>query len=88
MCKEDLVKETFLQGSPLHQTELHGNKLGSEKSCDLVLQNGDHNDTSNMVRDDLDTGKEKLVETVADIPETKDDIHVFAQHQRKLTYGN
>ena len=28
LCKEDLVKETFLQGSPLHQTELHGNKQG------------------------------------------------------------
>ena len=41
-----------------------------------------------MVRDDLDTGKEKLVETVADIPETKDDVHVIAQHQRKLTYEN
>ena len=84
------LKESFLQGSPLHQTELHGdkqgeteeinasNELGSEKPCGLVLQNCDHNDTSDMVRDDLDTGKEKLVETVADIPETKDDVHVFA----------
>ena len=30
------------------------NDLGSEKSYGLVLQNCDHKDTSNMVRDDLE----------------------------------
>ena len=66
------------------ESQVGNNDLGSEKSCGFVLQNCDHNDTSNMLRDDLDTGKEKLVETVADIPETKDDVHVFAQHKENL----
>ena len=34
--------------------------LGSEKSYGLVIQNCDHNDTHNIVRDDLDTSKEEL----------------------------
>ena len=44
----------------------------NKKSCDLVLQNDD----------ELDSGKEKLVETVRDIPETKDDV--IAQHKENL----
>ena len=42
----------------------------------------DAKDVETMV--EPDSGKEKLIETMVDIPETKDNVHTIAQHKENL----